>query len=464
VGVAHVDDVTWDLETDLVVIGGGGCGLVTALAAARQGVQVLLLEKANELGGNTAMSAGFIPAAGTSLQRQQGIEDSPEILARDIFQKNGYTSDPAITRLLAHKTAEVVEWMMDELGVVLELVTEVRWDSYTTDRTHGPPSRSGAELVHYLHEAAKRESNIALATNSPVRDLVVDDTGAVVGAIAETIGREAVRCQKVMLACNGFAGNPEMVAQYIPEMKQALYFGAEGNTGDGIRWGMELGAATDHMTAYQGHGSIAYPASVLLTWRVIAKGGVMVNRHGRRFADESIGYSAFAREVVEQPEQLGFHVFGEQSYRPFIEYKDFRDCIELGIIKQGATLPELAHHFNIDANNLVATIEAYNRAVVHGGDEFGRTKYLARLAPPFYGAQVTGALFHTQGGLRVNTNAQVVRPDGQPIPNLYAGGGAAVGVSGPSPEGYNPGNGLTAALGLGKVAGDHIAAVLKEGH
>ena len=462
-GIEQASDVSWDAEIDLAVVGAGGCGLVTALVAAKQGVEVLLLEKDTKVGGNTTMSAGFIPAAGTRFQRQRGIHDTPEAMAQDIFNRNGYQSDPAITRLLSRKTVEVIDWMVDELGIALDLVTAVRWPSYSTDRTHGPPSRSGSELVRYLHKAANREPNIGLAVNSPVRDLVVDENGAVVGVIAETMKREAIRCKKVMLACNGFAGNPEMVAQYIPEIKDALYFGAEGNTGDGILWGIELGAAVDHMTAYQGHASIAYPASILLTWRVIAKGGIMVNREGRRFGDETVGYSPFAREVLQQPDKLGFHIFDQQSYEPFLGYKDFKDCVELGAIKRASTLEELAMRLHINAVNLKETVEAYNRAVEYGGDEFGRTKFLRKLEPPYYGAQVTAALLHTQGGLRVNTNAQVLRPDRTPIPNLYAGGGTAVGISGSSPEGYQPGNGLTAALGLGKVAGDYVASMLREG-
>jgi fumarate reductase flavoprotein subunit len=460
--IQRADEISWEMETDVVVVGAGGCGLISALIMAQNGLEVLLVEKASTVGGNTAMSAGFIPAAGTRFQRRRGIMDTPEAMAKDILAKNGYQSDPVITMLLAHKTAEVVEWMSEEIGVPLDLVTEVRWPGFSADRTHGPPSRSGEELVHHLYKAVRKTSSILMALNSPVVDLVVDETGAVVGVIGETWRREAVHCKKTMLACNGFAGNPQMVARHIPEIADAVYFGAEGNTGDGIRWGMELDAALDHMTGYQAHASLAYPESILLTWRVIAMGGIMVNKEGRRFGDETIGYSPFAQEVLRQPDKLGFHVFGQRAYEAFQGYKDFRNCIESGAIKTASSLPELAGSLHVDENNLVDTVGKYNLAITGSSeDPFGRTRFMSRLEPPFYGARVTAALFHTQGGLRVNSNAQVLRTDGKPIPNLYAGGGTAVGISGFSPSGYNPGNGLTAALGLGKVAGDHIVSMLK---
>jgi fumarate reductase flavoprotein subunit len=313
-----------------------------------------------------------------------------------------------------------------------------------------------------LYKAIRKMNNILVALNSPVVDLVVDETGAVVGVVGETWHREAVRCKKTVLACNGFAGNSQMVARHIPEIADAVYFGAEGNTGDGIKWGIELDAALDHMTAYQAHASLAYPASILLTWRVIAMGGIMVNREGRRFGDETVGYSPFAQQVLKQPDRLGFHVFGQRAYEAFQGYKDFCECVESGAIKTANSLPELAELLHINSDNLLDTVREYNLATIEGsGDSFGRSRFMSRLESPFYGARVTAALFHTQGGLRVNSNAQVLRTDGEPIPNLYAGGGTAVGISGSSPDGYNPGNGLTAALGLGKVAGDHIVSMVR---
>ncbi|MFQ5858929.1 MAG: FAD-binding protein [Anaerolineae bacterium] len=117
----------------------------------------------------------------------------------------------------------------------------------------------------------------------------------------------------------------------------------------------------------------------------------------------------------------------------------------------------MAETLHLDPEALHETLEAYHRAVMGGEDEFGRTDFAEPLRPPYYGVQVTGALFHTQGGLKVDKRARVLRTDGTPVPNLYAGGGVAVGVSGSGSAGYIAGNGLLAALGLGKIAGEDAA-------
>ncbi|HEY8418581.1 MAG TPA: FAD-dependent oxidoreductase, partial [Limnochordales bacterium] len=277
---------TWDAETDVLVVGAGACGFAAALSAAERGCRVLLLEKWNKPGGNTALSSGFIPAAGTRLQREAGVEDSPELMAEDILRKNGYTGDPELTLHLCRASAGLVHWLMDTVGIELRLVTDFLYGGQSVYRFHAPPSRSGEELIAGFMAAVARQPLITLVTSTPVTGLITNETGAVVGVWAggdPGQGGEAIRARKVILANNGFGGNAEMVRRYCPEIAGALYFGHPGNTGDGIRWGRELGAATRHMDAFQGHGSVAYPHGLLVTWAIMEKGGLLVNSLGRRF-------------------------------------------------------------------------------------------------------------------------------------------------------------------------------------
>jgi fumarate reductase flavoprotein subunit len=126
-------------------------------------------------------------------------------------------------------------------------------------------------------------------------------------------------------------------------------------------------------------------------------------------------------------------------------------------------MEELAAAFRLDAARLRATLEDYNAGVLRGADRFGRKALVKPLQPRYYGAKVVGALAHTQGGLKVDVHARVLRPDGSMIPNLYAGGGTAAGISGDGPDGYLSGNGLLSALGLGLIAGEHAAAAIRGG-
>jgi len=129
-----------------------------------------------------------------------------------------------------------------------------------------------------------------------------------------------------------------------------------------------------------------------------------------------------------------------------------------GLVVKGDTLRRVAEQLGIDAAGLEQTVLVYN-ACEGKHDTFGRN-VTSRLAPPFYGIKVTVALYHTQGGIRVTANAQVLRADGSVIPKLYAGGGVAAGVSGDGMDGYLPGNGQLASLGLGFIAGRHAAQSL----
>lgn len=458
--------IGWDVETDVAVVGGGACGMIAALAAEENGAEVLLLEKEKKVGGNTSLSQGMIPAAGTRFQKATGIDDSPELMAEDIFRKNNYESDPEITLHLCRESKNLVEWLVDSVGIHLDIVTDFIYPGHSRHRIHAPSTRKGEQIVKELRHVISNRKNILLVTQAPVKDLVaIEEDGGVIGLEVDIFGQgiNRVRAKKVILACNGFGNNKEMLSKYIPEMADAFYFGHEGNTGEGILWGMALGAATQHMGAYQAHGSVAHPHATLLTWVVIVNGGFQVNKRGKRFSNEYTGYSDHAIEVLNQEDQIAFEIFDERIYQSVLGFEDFNQCIEMGAVKRGETIEALADLFQLPSKELRETLESYNKAAEgKGEDPLGRQNFQGPLRPPYYGVRVTGALFHTQGGLKVNKKAQVLKPDGSPIPNLYAGGGVAVGVSGSGVKGYSSANGLLAATVLGKIAGEEASKILKK--
>lgn len=266
----------------------------------------------------------------------------------------------------------------------------------------------------------------------------------------------AIKADSVLLTSDGFGGNTKMVSERIgPEVADALYFGSPNNIGDGIRWGTAVGAATEHLDAYQGHGSVVAPDGPLVTWGLVTNGAILVNRHGQRFGDESRGYSEFAREVLDQPGGEAWEIFDQRTYEASRGTR-FEEVISADKVIQGNSLEDLAITLGLPSGELAKTATTVNR-VVSGeeSDAFGRPSFAEGMAEPsFYGIHIYGALFHTQGGLKVDTRARVLRPDSTTIPGLYAGGGTAVGISGRGAEGYLAGNGLLAALGLGKIAAE----------
>jgi fumarate reductase flavoprotein subunit len=248
----HLGD--WSFATDVVVIGSGGCGLAAAVAATQGEAEVMIFEKQQRPWSNTARSGGMIPAAGTRFQRGAGISETPEAFAADIFHKNEHTSNRETTLHLARVAPQMVEWLVDDVGVNLVFIDDFKYPGHSEFRMHAPPNRTGDALVQDLRAAVERQPRADLITDAAVTHLVADATDAVHGVVVQHGNRqERVRASRVILACNGFAGNAEMVASHCPSVADALYFGGEGNTGEGILWGMQLGAATAFMDAFQAH-------------------------------------------------------------------------------------------------------------------------------------------------------------------------------------------------------------------
>ncbi|MGG1398074.1 flavocytochrome c [Bacillus salipaludis] len=453
----------WDIEVDVVVVGGGGCGLTSALAAAESGLDVAILEKTEFVLGNTAASAGMIPAAGTRFQEEMNISDSPEKMANEILEKNKYTGDPEQTLRICEESASLVEWLVDQHDIKLSLVTEFLLPGHKTYRMHAPPSRSGLELMKMLRGAVRNRDNIYLMLKSPVTKIVFTDNNEVIGVETNTPnGMQRIGAKKVILADGGYGGNKKMVSEFIPEIVDAIYFGYEGNTGDAVSMSAEANAELKNMSAYQGHASVSEAHGLLVTWGAIMLGGFIVNNQGFRFGDESQGYSEYATEVLKQPEKHAYMIFDREIYNQLLGIEDFKNLANFEAFHYSDSIEGLAEKLGLNSKTLKTTLEKYNDSVTVGEDEFGRKVLPKKLINSYYGIKIVPALFHTQGGLKINENAQVLGKNGTPIPNLYAGGGSSVGISGTRANGYVAGNGLLCALGFGKIAGSHAAKSIKK--
>lgn len=235
----------------------------------------------------------------------------------------------------------------------------------------------------------------------------------------------------------------------MPEIVDALWFGHDGNRGEALDWGAAPGAAERHLGAYQGHGNVAQPHGILVTWAVIGEGGVQTNTSGERFRDESQGYSEAARAVLAQPGGVAFSIFDERIADVARQFADFQAAEAASAVKSGETIEALAAALDLPAAALRTALEAIP---TDGADAFGRRFAGPPLGPPWLGVRVTGALFQTQGGLVADDEARVLRRDGRPLPKLFTSGGAACGVSGVSDSGYLSGDGLLSTIVLGRIA------------
>lgn len=448
---------SFELGIPVLVIGAGACGLTAALAAKDAGVDVMVLERDSFPRGSTAMSSGMVPASGTRFQKAAGIEDSPAIQASDILNKNHHEANPDIVHELSENSARVIEWLTDQHNIPFELVTGFLYPGHTRMRMHATPNKTGDELMGALMNAAET-AGIDVVTDAHVTTLFVDETKKIVGIslLRPDGSEEEIGCDALILACCGFGSNAELVKKYIPEMADATYFGHEHNYGEAILWGEQIGAKLTDLTAYQGHASLSFPQQVLITWAVIMEGGFQININGKRFANEASGYSEQSREVLSQPERIAWNIFDERIHQLGRQFQDYRDAEYAGAVIQANSIAELAEKIGVPAIDLIETYTTIeNCADAAAPDKFGRHFSQEKLLrAPFYAIRVTGALFHTQGGLEVNRKGQVLDSEGKPLPNLFAGGGAARGVSGAGGSGYMSGNGLLSAIVLGAICGE----------
>lgn len=449
--VAPTPATGFDFDIETLIVGAGACGLVAALAAHEEGQMVLAVEADPAPSGSTALSAGLVPAAGTRFQRDAGIDDTHDLFAADIQKKAKNENDPALVAALAQGAAPAVEWLADRFSLPFSLVDDFDYPGHSRRRMHGLPTRSGRELIDRLRSACEA-AGIDIVCGRRATTLFHD--GDRVTGIEATLPdgtTERIGCGRLVLACSGFGGNRAMVAEHMPHIIDAVWFGHDGNQGDAVLWGQGLNAATAQMGAYQGHGNVAHPHGILITWAVITAGGVQVNARGERFWDESQGYSEAARAVLAQPDGYAWAVFDTRIASIARQFADFKDAEAQGAIRTADTLAELADMMGVPSGALTETLDAIP---ADGTDAFGRPFSGAPLAPPYCAVKVTAALFHTQGGLAVDpATARVKRRDGRLFPNLFAAGGAAVGVSGSGDSGYLSGNGLLGAVVLGRIAG-----------
>ncbi len=442
---------------DLVVVGAGGCGLVAALRAAQQGARVALLEKTDRPGGGTALSSKGIQASGTVFQQRQGVEDSPAQYARDIAERNGGRGDPALTERLAHTSRDVAHWLADTLGIELR-VPEFRF-GHSARRSH--TWEADRTLTDLLFDAVQREPRIQTFFATTASSLALGPDGAVTGVVTD---KGTFSGRKVVLATGGFGASQELLARYIPKAVGIPFPGHAGSTGDGLAMALALGADTAHMDAFQPYPAHLGPGKRAVSPEIITSGGIMVGPDGRRFVDETRYPGGLSAGILALPQKQAYEIFDQRIFalhRSQLENRSqLHDLIREGLFLEGGTAAELAEKLGIDPAGLADTIRAYN-AAVGGHDAFGRAVTVA-LGTPLYGIRVTVALYHTQGGIRVNPDGQVLRKDGSVIPNLYAGGGVAAGVSGDGMDGYLPGNGQLASLGLGFIAAGHAVRSIGE--
>jgi fumarate reductase flavoprotein subunit len=442
----------------VVIVGAGACGLSAAIRIRDAGIECVVLERDAMPSGSTALSSGLIPAAGTRLQKALGIEDSQALFAQDVTRKAHGQATPHLVAAYTHAVAQAID-ALERHGITFQVLDGFLYPGHSVRRMHSVPELTGAALMASLERSATT-AGADILTGATVRELWLDAQDCVLGVgFVRPDGRvEHLACGMLLLACNGFGGNPAMVGELLPAMRDAAFGGHVGNDGSAIAWGRAMGARLADLGGYQGHGSWVTPQGALMSWAVMMEGGVQLNARGQRFHDESQGYSEAAVNVLQQPHGIAWNVFDAPLLALARTFPDFVEAERAGALRTAGDEAALAALIGCDPALLRATLAEVRP---DANDRFGR-RFKRALQAPYYAVKVTGALFHTQGGLDIDENCRVLRHDGKALPNLLAAGGAARGVSGNEVWGYLSGNGLLSAVGGGWVAAGTVITQLQD--
>ncbi len=450
-------------DWDVIVIGGGLAGVTAGIAAADADARVLILEKTADPGGSARLSGGSFAFAGTDLQQQQGIDDSPDLLREDLLTVGEGRNDPELVDLYVAEQLAAYEWLR-EIGVPFERVSLS--SNQSRPRTHGT---NAPRMFEAVQDAATGHPNITFIMESGA-DRLLRSGNRVNGVLAGgTAARELTAQSGVVLASGGFNRSKRLLQAFAPRFRDAPPLGGSGNTGDGILLGMALGADLVDMGYVKGTFGTSLPRDSAPPILLIAmyRGAVVVNVHGQRFVDESLSYKTIGDACLEQPGAVGFQVFDShvmEQTRPDLTVNDFEGALERGYLQTADTVEDLAAKLRIDPPALADTISTYNADVRSGGDSrFGRSSLGNGVgeppevaAPPFYAYPCTTGLPSTYGGLHVDTAMRVIDVFEHPIPGLHAAGEVVGGFHGAS---YMSGSSLAKSVISGRVAGRCAAGI-----
>ena len=509
-GLIEAEDTTVaDTECDVVIVGAGGAGMTAALQAVDSGVNsVIIVEKGGSTGGNTSRATGGMNAAKTVYQDEnewsdatttavekaiataeekyadgdkvsnltalvkeqfeaykanpEGYFDSVELFALDTIIGGKGLNDFDLVMTLTSNSAEAIDWLATKDA---HLTNVGSFGGASVKRIHrattedGKTTPVGAYLVKVLTADVEAEDKIDLRTNTAATEVVMEDGKAVGVKVKNENGEYTIRAKAVILASGGFGADLDRVAALKPELAGFVTTNASTITGDGIDMAVAVGAATVDMEQIQIHPSVyTETTTALITEGIRGDGAILVNQEGKRFVNELETRDNVSAAELAQEGGYAYTILDQKMMDASSTYNSY---FTKGYAVQADTYEELAEKLGIDPATFTATMEAWNKAVAdQKDDEFGRLSFAAALdTAPYYAIKVSPGIHHTMGGVKINTNAEVLTEAGEAIPGLYAAGEVTGGVHGANRLG---GNAVADIVVFGRIAAQNAAAYIAE--
>ena len=488
-----------DLNCEIVVVGAGGAGMVAALQAVENGAEsVIIVEKSWLAGGNTIRSTGGMNAAVTPNQdnyefkanagvektlntaekswadnadvmalytvvkaqydaykaNPEGYFDSVELMMLDTLIGGNGINDMELVHTLAKNSADGIAWLKDAQNA--DLVQVGAFGGASVNRIHKPVNAEGKTvsvggyLVPILEANCKANDKITMLFETKATEIIMANGAAAGVVVTDANGSYKINAEAVVLASGGFGANNDMVASFQPTFDGYITTNDPNITGDGIVMAQAVGAAVVDMEQIQLHPTVYQKTAALITEGLRGDGAILVNKEGLRFFDEVSTRDKVSAAEFAQTDGVAYLIVDQAMVDKSAVIAGY---ISKGMTTTGATYEELATATGItDPAAFAATMAKWNACVEAGKDEeFGRTSFANKLdTAPYYAIEVGPGVHHTRGGLKINSNAEVLDAKGAAIAGLYAAGEITGGVHGGNRLG---GNAVADIVVFGRIAG-----------
>ena len=481
-------------DADIIVVGAGGAGLSAALAAAEAGAEkVIVLEMTAKTGGALNFTSGSMSAAGTIIQKEEGIEDTVESYIADIINNGddfGGKPNKELIEVYANNATEVFDWLYEN-GVkdmfrpgAARAVFAPEHALYSVPRTYKPSAPEGYKSASHavLDKLVNADGRIEVITLTTAKELIANEKGQIIGVKAVGPNGEVEYTSKkgVIVCTGGYSSNSKLMGQYAPEGEYYLAGGAPGADGYGIYMMQKVGAGVTGMdcipTFPMGMISRTDPTKGQIastyTWKA---GAITVNKNGERFCNETEDVVSIREVALEkQPEAVLYDIYTDKILADlnaaggavFMNFYFYEGGAGDHVMYKADTIEGLAAEIGVPAENLVKTVADYNAAVDAGVDTaFGRkldgTDGNYNLAinkiegEKFYAIRLHALCVMTLGGVTANANMQVLDETNNVIPGLYAAGECVGGIWGKFVSG---GTGVMGPIVFGRIAAQHAMA------
>lgn len=435
-----------DLTIDVVVIGGGPAGLMSAVQAQKKGASVILLEKLDIIGGNGMHAEVLYGIPNTKAQQEKGISDSEELFYQALKANNPLETDNRL-KAHAHVASRTDEWLREN-DIEMNYAVESGDPMYRMVMLeHSAKGYAGKRIVLGLEQKAK-ELGVDIRTGAQVNQILISNKQAIGVSIAQGSTNYNVYAKSVIVATGGFSANIDLVHQYNPKTSKINFTSnSKGAVGDLIPVFKDLDIALRNMGVLNIH-------PVIETTTRMPGGGfnpitefMLINKQGQRFINEVNTRDALSFAIADQTDATVYFVFDEAS-RELWAVPSLEGIFKNHVIV--ADTPEaLAKKMRLDSNAFVKTLETFNQ-VARGEikDPYNRTAFhRPKVKSPYYALRITSGFHMTRGGIVTDEETRVLNTSGQIIKGLYGAGEVTDITSGA----------LTSAVGFGYLAGENAA-------